>query len=103
MTGKKYRPELKENDVKSGEKLVLAGRRLITHPRWVFLAAVAVLGGCGDKKHVPIVVSAIGNPPLVAKPNEGPLDPPSALLAEATAQGLVRFEASGQIEPALAQ
>jgi peptide/nickel transport system substrate-binding protein len=36
-------------------------------------------------------------------PNLTPLDPPSALLLEATAQGLVRFDSTGQIEPALAQ
>ena len=32
-----------------------------------------------------------------------PLDPPSAFLIEAVAQGLVRFDAAGEIEPALAQ
>ncbi|HEX8513551.1 MAG TPA: ABC transporter substrate-binding protein, partial [Allosphingosinicella sp.] len=36
-------------------------------------------------------------------PNLEPLDAPSALLVGLTAQGLVRFDAAGQVEPALAQ
>ena len=36
-------------------------------------------------------------------PISQPLDPPSAFLTEAIAQGLVRFDAAGEIEPALAQ
>ena len=51
----------------------------------------------------PIAVSAIGGPPRLANPNLQPLDPPSAFLVEAIAQGLVRFDAAGEIEPALAQ
>lgn len=69
---------------------------------------IAVLGAlllcaCGEKASGPLIVSAIGEPPRLLNPNLEALDPPAALLAEATAQGLVRFEASGQIEPALAQ
>jgi len=48
-------------------------------------------------------VSAIGGPPLIVNPNLQPLDPPSAFLTETIAQGLVRFDAAGEIEPALAQ
>lgn len=62
-----------------------------------------VLAGCDREKRGPIVVSAIGAPPALRNPNSERLDPPSALLAAMTAQGLVRFEASGQIVPALAQ
>ena len=51
----------------------------------------------------PIEVSAIGGPPRLANPNLEPLDPPTAFLTEAVAQGLVRFDAAGEIEPALAQ
>ena len=50
-----------------------------------------------------MAVSAIGGAPRIANPNREPLDAPSALLLEATAQGLVRFDSSGEIEPALAQ
>lgn len=68
------------------------------------LAALALLlAGCGERGSGPIVVSAIGEPPVLANPNLLPLDPPATLLTGAVAQGLVRFDASGQIEPALAQ
>ena len=66
-------------------------------------AGLLLLGGCGDPESGPIAVSAIGGPPRIVNPNLEPLDQPSAMLIEATAQGLVRFDASGQIEPALAQ
>ncbi|MGZ8282783.1 MAG: ABC transporter substrate-binding protein [Allosphingosinicella sp.] len=62
-----------------------------------------VLGGCGEQETGPIRVSAIGGPPQLLNPNLRPLDPPSAFLVEAAAQGLVRFDAAGEIEPALAQ
>jgi oligopeptide transport system substrate-binding protein len=61
------------------------------------------LSACGEKESGPIVVSAIGGAPAMTNPNRAPPDMPSALLLETTAQGLVRFDASGQIEPALAQ
>lgn len=61
-----------------------------------------LMAGC-ERKTGPIVVSAIGGQPAAANPNLTSLDPPSAFLAEATAQGLVRFDAGGQVEPALAQ
>ena len=62
-----------------------------------------LLAGCGEPRRGPIAVSAIGGPPRLVNPNLQPLDPPSAFLIEATAQGLVRFDAAGEIEPALAQ
>lgn len=66
-------------------------------------AALLLLSACGERGTGPISVSAIGEPPVLANPNLTPLDPPSAMLTAAVAQGLVRFDASGQIEPALAQ
>ena len=66
------------------------------------LASLA-LCGCRQSESGPIVVSAVGGPPQLANPNLAPLDTPAAFLAEAVAQGLVRFDAAGQIEPALAQ
>lgn len=65
--------------------------------------AAACLYGCGNEDGGPIRISAIGGPPRLVNVNRFPLDPPSALLMETTAQGLVRFEQSGHIEPALAQ
>jgi peptide/nickel transport system substrate-binding protein len=67
------------------------------------LSALALGGACRDAASGPIVVSAIGGPPELANPNLEPLDPPSALLIELVAQGLVRFDPAGQVEPALAQ
>ncbi len=71
----------------------------------IVAAAIAsiALSGCRDNATGPIAVSAIGGPPRLGNPNLAPLDTPSALLTEAVAQGLVRLDASGQIEPALAQ
>jgi len=50
-----------------------------------------------------VVVSAIGNGTTLADPDAGPLDPAHRVLLGATAQGLVRFDAAGQIEPGLAE
>lgn len=58
---------------------------------------------CRDPITGPVTVSAIGAPARLLNPNLEPLDPPSAFLLEALAQGLVRFDANGEIEPALAQ
>ncbi len=67
------------------------------------LAAFLGLAGCEARESGPIEVSAIGGPPRLANPNLAPLDAPSAFLTDGVAQGLVRFNAAGEIEPALAQ
>lgn len=70
------------------------------------LAALAALSiaGCGAPGDGPLEVSAIGHaPPALVNPNLEPLDPAAAFLIEATGQGLVRFDAGGEIEPGLAQ
>lgn len=68
------------------------------------LAATALLvAGCSDEESGPISISAVGGEPRIVNANRDRLDPPSAILLEATAQGLVRFDAGGEIEPALAQ
>lgn len=69
----------------------------------LLICATVALGACGDAPGGPIAVSAIGAAPRLLNPNLQPLDPPAAFLAEAVAQGLVRFDADGEIEPALAQ
>ena len=51
----------------------------------------------------PVVVSAIGGAPQLTDPARGNLDTPARLLLDATAQGLVRFDATGQIEPGVAE
>ena len=68
------------------------------------LIAAALLSGCDAlPKSGPIVVSAVGGPPAYPARNAAAADLPSRLLVDATAQGLVRFDASGQIEPGLAE
>lgn len=68
-----------------------------------FAGLALFTGGCDDRQSGPLAVSAIGGLPALKNPNLVPLDPPSEALVLATAQGLVRFDAAGQIEPALAQ
>lgn len=67
------------------------------------VVAALPLYGCERPQSGPITAVAIGGPPRLVNPNLRPLDPPAAFLTEAVAQGLVRFDASGEIEPALAQ
>lgn len=51
----------------------------------------------------PIVVSAIGESPALADPARGALGTPTRLMLDTTAQGLVRFDSTGQIEPGIAE
>jgi len=74
-----------------------------SRPKLTMLAALLPLAGCDGPETGPILISAIGAQPRIVNPNREPLDPPTAILLEATAQGLVRFDAGGEIEPALAQ
>lgn len=68
------------------------------------LFALALLGGCTQRgDDGPVTVSAIGGAPTLADPARGTLDTPARLMLDATAQGLVRFDASGQIEPGVAE
>ena len=54
-----------------------------------------------DTGHV--VVSAIGDPPRLTDQRRARSGKPQLLYADATAEGLVRFDAAGQIEPGLAE
>ena len=71
--------------------------------RPALIAAALLLSACEDAETGPVRVSAIGSPPQLQNPNLRPIDPASAWLAEAVAQGLVRFNGAGEVEPALAQ
>ena len=62
-----------------------------------------MLGSCSDEGSGPVTVSVIGDPADFAKPLEHLPDPGSKLFLETTAQGLVAFDADGEILPALAQ
>jgi len=70
----------------------------------VLACGAALLGGCDQRPDAgPVVVSAIGGDVALADPARGSLDHGNRILLEATAQGLVRFDAAGQIEPGLAE
>lgn len=67
-------------------------------------ALIALLaGGCSDEGRGPVAVSVIGDRDDLARPLQNLPDPAAKLMLEATAQGLVAFDASGDILPALAQ
>ncbi|AJP70987.1 ABC transporter substrate-binding protein [Sphingomonas hengshuiensis] len=77
-------------------------------PALPLLCSLALIaGGCGPqgqrKDDAPVIVSAIGAAAKPADPSKGTLDFPQRVLLGATAQGLVRFDAGGQIEPGLAE
>ncbi|MBW4329957.1 ABC transporter substrate-binding protein [Stakelama sp. CBK3Z-3] len=79
---------------------------MIRFPSHVVVAAslmLAVSGCDGKTDDSTILVSAIGGSANRADPDAGPLDFPDAVTMGATAQGLVRFDANGQVEPGLAQ
>ena len=86
------------------DRLVYAACRVMIRTS-IFTALIAVLAltGCREREGGPVVVSAIGGAPTLANPNRTTLDPPSAVLTAAVAPGFVRFDSSGQFEPALAQ
>lgn len=67
------------------------------------LLGLALLSGCRRQATGPLVVSAIGGPEALTDPDRAPLDTASAALLESVAQGLVRFDATGDVEPGLAQ
>jgi peptide/nickel transport system substrate-binding protein len=69
----------------------------------VLMLAAILLAGCDRRANSgPVVVSVIGDPPAYPRRGEAP-GLPARVLLDATAQGLVRFDAAGQIEPGLAE
>ena len=67
------------------------------------MLAIGLLGGCSGEGSGPVAVSVIGQRDDFAKPLAHLPDPGAKLILEATAQGLVAFDAAGEILPALAQ
>lgn len=66
-------------------------------------AAGLTLSGCDRRSgDGPLVVSAIGSPPRPVSPSALDDGTPNRLLIAATAQGLVRIDAAGQVEPGVA-
>jgi peptide/nickel transport system substrate-binding protein len=72
--------------------------RLLT----AFLAGALAACQPGSEEAVDVTVIGTGAP-VIVDPAGGPLSAPSAFLLANTAQGLVRFDARGQIEPGLAE
>lgn len=67
-------------------------------------ALLLALAACNPRSDdQPVAVSVIGAGPELLDPARGPLPPASRLLVDATAQGLVRFDAAGNVEPGLAE
>lgn len=63
----------------------------------------ALIASCGPgRQEGPVNVALIGEAPALADPNAGRLPFGARVLLGAVAQGLVRYDASGQIQPALA-
>jgi peptide/nickel transport system substrate-binding protein len=61
------------------------------------------VGACERADEGKAQVTVIGEPPEIVDPAAGPLTAPQAVLLQNVAQGLVRFDATGQIVPGLAE
>ena len=66
------------------------------------VAACAAACQPGSEEAVDVTVIGQGAP-VIVEPSAGPISAPSEVLLASTAQGLVRFDARGQIEPGLAE
>ncbi len=66
-------------------------------------AAAVATSGCHSKPEGVVQVVVIDGVPRLANPALGPLTRSEAVLIDNAAQGLVRFDARGQIEPGLAE
>ena len=77
-------------------------RRILTAA--LLLAAACSAGGCRKAEEGTSRVLVIGDtPPKLVDPASGPLGQPEAVLLHNVAQGLVRFDAAGQIVPGIAE
>jgi oligopeptide transport system substrate-binding protein len=77
-------------------------------PRRILCAALSILAvltmpACQRRDEGTTDVTVIGDPPQIVDPAAGPLTQPQAVLLANVAQGLVRFDASGQVVPGLAE
>ncbi len=66
-------------------------------------ACAIAAAGCQRKAEGDVQVVVIGSEPSLADPVRGPLGASDAILVANAAQGLVRFDAHGQIEPGLGE
>lgn len=74
-------------------------------PRFALFSLVilSALTSCSGAPPAAITVSVIGGPAKAGDPNRRLLDPPALVMTGALLQGLVQFDAKGEIEPALAE
>jgi len=73
-------------------------------PLTILLGAALALGACGKDDAGPVRAVVIGQSMKIADPTaKGSLQPADAVLHGAAAEGLVRFDAGGQIVPGLAE
>jgi peptide/nickel transport system substrate-binding protein len=66
-------------------------------------AAATTAASCQRKSQGVVQVLVVGDTPRLVDPQRGQLSAGEAVLINNTAQGLVRFDARGQIEPGLAE
>src|SRR5690242_2699975 len=69
----------------------------------VLLACLVLAPGCRPRPEGAPRVVVIGSEPKLADPAAGPLSAPDAVLLQNVGQGLVRFDASGNIVSGLAE
>ncbi len=70
----------------------------------IALFAALVVAACGQAPREQVIhVSVVGITPRLLDPQHASIDRASAVLMRETHQGLVAFDAAGQIEPALAE
>ena len=66
-------------------------------------ALAAATTSCRDRPKGEVSVAVVGDKPSIADPAAGPLSEPDRVLLGNVAQGLVRFDAGGNIVPGLAE
>jgi peptide/nickel transport system substrate-binding protein len=76
--------------------------RRVSAAALLFLTALAA-AGCDRTQSGKTNVVVIGDPPTIVDPAAGALTEPQAVLLSGVAQGLVQFDAAGQIVPGLAE
>src|SRR3546814_1653823 len=77
-------PNNRSGDALSNEAMAIRSPMM----RTVVAGALLWIAGCSEPESGPIAVSAIGDPPTLVNPNLKRLDPASAFLSDAAAQGL---------------
>jgi peptide/nickel transport system substrate-binding protein len=87
------------------ERVIAAKRSAMRRALTLLLISGLALvpAACGNQPQGAVKVVVIGGEPKLRDPVLGPLPPSDAVLLQNVAQGLVRFDASGNIVPGLAE